>query len=115
LFAAFTSDGREVFLIGAKDGMIRYFDSHLDHEVKRVPWEDRFADVSVSSDRRRMASCGHKEPGVMLWDVDTGRKLTTFGSPRYFAHVSISGDGKVIVALHGLISDGISVWEYGRE
>jgi WD40 repeat protein len=112
--ATFSSDGTTVVLVGDKDDCIRYFSADTGTEQKQVPWEKGYRQLCISGDHRRMASCGHSEPGVMVWDVDTGRKLTTFGALNHYSHVAISADGKVLVGARADSRgvDGIDTWHY---
>lgn len=108
----FTSDGTQVLLVGNKDDVIRYFDVDTGKEERKVPWLNGFRQLSVSGDHKRMASCGHRKPGVMVWEVDTGRKLTAFGAPNIYSHVAISPDGKVVAGSRvGSVGfEGIDTW-----
>lgn len=115
--ATFTSDGSSVLFVGNKEKCLRYFDAQSGEQLREVPWEDGYRAMSVSADHRRMASCGHGARGVMLWDVDTGRRLEVFGAKKHFSHVAISPDGKMIVAAQVGETNfgGIEVWHYGQE
>ena len=96
--ATFTSDEASVVFVGIKETCLRYFDAETGELQKAVPWEDGYTAISVSADHRRMVSCGHgscgaRLRGVLLWDVDTGRKLKSFGEGSHFSHVAISRTG----------------------
>lgn len=115
--ATFTSDGASVVFVGNKEKRLRYFDAQTGEQQKEVPWEDGYRALSVSADHRRMASCGHGSSGVMLWDVDTGKKITAFGAKQHFSHVAISPDGRTIAAARagGNNFDGIEIWHYEQD
>jgi WD40 repeat protein len=114
LDATFNSDGSQVLLVGNEENVIRYFDAQTGEEQKRVAWEHGYRQLSVSRDHKRMASCGHSAPGIFVWDVDTGRKLTRFGPRSHYSHVAISADGRVIAGARAGSTgiDGIDTWHY---
>lgn len=111
--ATFTSDGKEVLLVGNSDDVIRYFDAATGTELRQVRWLERFRQLSVSADHKRMASCGHRTGGVVVWDVDSGQMLTTLGAPNAYSHVAIAADGNTAAGARvdrtGI--DGIDAWE----
>lgn len=114
--ATFTSDGSSVLFVGNKEKCLRYFDAQSGEQLREVAWE-RYRTLSVTADHRRMASCCPASGGVMLWDVDTGRKITTFGAKQHFSHAVISPDGSTVVAIRAGENniDGIEFWHVGND
>ena len=112
-YATFTPDSKQVLLLGDTDEFIRYFDVDSGKITRRVRWFEGFRNVSVAGDRMRMASCGHDEPGAMVWNIATGERIVTLGRPANYSHVSISSDGAQVAAVRvgGVDLKDIDVWQ----
>jgi WD40 repeat protein len=97
LNAAFNSAGTSIMVVGNRDRLIRYFSAKTGKEERRVAWEHSYRQVCASDDRNVFASCGHAQPGVKVWSLNTGRNLATVGAPNRYSHIAISADGRVII------------------
>jgi WD40 repeat protein len=101
--ARFSPDGTKVVscvgtISRSVPGEIKLWDAATGRELARVPGDSRKLDVVFTHDGRYIASVGF-EPGVRVWDAETGKPARDpYGPDTRFRAIVFSRDGKLLAA-----------------
>ncbi len=113
----FSPDG-EFVLAGGWDGIARLWEANTGQEVQQfVNSPEEIGDANFSPDGAYILTCGNgsiEKQSVILREVETGRKIRSFGQQFLAYSAAFSYDGKYVITGH----DGKAIlWETetGRE
>jgi WD40 repeat protein/Flp pilus assembly protein TadD len=102
-YVDFSPDSRQLVL--GEEGSIRFFDLMSGKEVKKIASKPHYHAFAFDPSGRRVAVICHAEPrDVQIYDLDSGRIVSTLPNNEYLGGPSWSPDGHFLVATS-------SVWD----
>jgi WD40 repeat protein len=107
---AYSADGRTL-AVGGDDRRIRIWDLVRGTQIRSWQVSHRLIDrLALSPDGKTLASAGNDAVFVHLWDVGTGKEISTLKHAGAVEGLAFSPDGKTLVA--GVIQDrSLHLWE----
>lgn len=110
--AAFSRDGKRIYVYGAVKGMVVGYDIESAGEVGRWPAPTELgAQVAVSPDERFLIASGASYKGLFLHDLSTGHRvlhdkaqIRTFDDKEVWRPLAFSHDSSLLTCLRGQVA-----------
>jgi WD40 repeat protein len=115
IFIAFSPDGKLLASFGSRDGTIYLWNVSDGSLLRKLRGHTNNVTCVAFSAEGNLLASGSYDSTVRLWQISTGETRLTVNTPLRVYSVTISPDGKYLIAgtawgSRGLLVDGIHVW-----
>ncbi len=104
-------NNNKIFAVGFEDGKIRLEDAGSGKRLKTLEGHtDRVSQLVFSSDGTLLVSTSYFNDPLLLWDVTTGKLITTLTqNPKFWGFVSFSKNGETLACQ--TLDNDIELWD----